>query len=150
MLTLFFCSIAQRVAASGAAPVLAIRDGAVSSAQALASEPLLFCLDNTTCDESAFRLVAELAELYHKSLHLLAVVRTLGTPSGRDHASRLFLPITTKEMLGLAYCAMSEYLARQIVLPFYYKRVIYAYPAKRCEENPSRRLRRRLDALELA
>ena len=52
--TLFFGSIAQQVTASGAAPVLAIRAEAVISAQVLGSEPLLFCVDNTTFDESTF------------------------------------------------------------------------------------------------
>jgi nucleotide-binding universal stress UspA family protein len=116
MRTLFFGSIAQQVAASGAAPVLAIRARAVSSAQTLGSEPLLFCLDNTTFDESTFTLVGKLAKLYHKSLHLLAVVPTLGSLSGGEGASRLFLPLTTKQMLELDYCAMSEYLARHIAL----------------------------------
>ena len=114
--TLLFGSIGQKVAASGAVPVLLIRPGEAGAAPIFSGRPLLVLLDGTVVDEQSLPLAAALAKAYGVSLHLVAVVPTLRTLSGVGAASGLLLPATTTKILQLAHADFSEYLRRQIAL----------------------------------
>lgn len=113
---LLFGSIAQKVAASSAVPVLLIRPGEAGAAPILTERPILVMLDGTGVDEQSVPLAAALAKVCGASLHLVVVVPTLRTLSGVGAASGLLLPATTINILQLAHADAADYLARQIVL----------------------------------
>jgi nucleotide-binding universal stress UspA family protein len=113
---LLFGSIAQKVAASSAVPVLLIRPGQDGAAPVLSDHPLLVFLDSTDLDGQSLPLAAALAKVCGGRLHLVVVVPTLRTLSGVGAASGLLLPATTTKILQLAHADASEYLARQIAL----------------------------------
>ena len=114
--TLLFGSIAQKVAASSAVPVLLIRPGEGGAAPILSERPLLVLLDGTGVDGQSLPLAAALAKVCGVSLHLVVVVPTLRTLSGVGAASGLLLPATTTKILQLAHADASDYLSRQIAL----------------------------------
>jgi nucleotide-binding universal stress UspA family protein len=114
--TLFFGSIAQQVAASGAVPVLLIRPGEAGAAPIFSERPVLVLLDGTLVDSQSLPLAAALAKVCGVSLHLVLVVPTLRTLSGVGAASGLLLPATTTKILQLAHADASDYLCRQIAL----------------------------------
>lgn len=111
---LLFGSIAQKVAASTAVPVLLIRPGAGGAAPLLSDRPLLVLLDGTSVDGQSMLLAAALAKVCGGRLHLVMVVPTLRTLSGLGAASGLLLPATTTKILQLAHTDASEYLGQQI------------------------------------
>jgi nucleotide-binding universal stress UspA family protein len=111
---LLFGSIAQRVAASSAVPVLLIRSGEGGAAPVLTERPLLVLLDSTGVDRQSLPLAVALAKVFDVSLHLVVVVPTLRTLSGLGAASGLLLPATTTKILQLAHSDASEYLSGQI------------------------------------
>jgi nucleotide-binding universal stress UspA family protein len=113
---LLFGSIAQRVAASSAVPVLLIRPGEGGAAPILTERPLLVLLDNTGVDRQSLALAIALAKVCDLSLHLVVVVPTLRTLSGLGAASGLLLPATTTKILQLAHADASDYLSGQIAL----------------------------------
>jgi nucleotide-binding universal stress UspA family protein len=113
---LLFGSIAQRVAASGAVPVLLIRPGEAGAAPILTERPVLVLLDGSVVDSQSLPLAAALAKVSGVTLHLVVAVPTLRTLSGVGAASGLLLPAATKNILQLAHADASEYLARQIAL----------------------------------
>jgi nucleotide-binding universal stress UspA family protein len=113
---LLFGSIAQRVAASSAVPVLLIRPGEAGAAPVLSGRPLLVLLDGTGVDGQSLPLATALARVCGASLHLVLVVPTLRTLSGVGAASGLLLPATTTKILQLAHADACEYLSRQIAL----------------------------------
>jgi nucleotide-binding universal stress UspA family protein len=113
---LLFGSIAQKVAASSAVPVLLIRPGEGGAAPVLNDRPLLVLLDDTSFDGQSLPLAAALAKLCGGRLHLVVVVPTLRTLSGVGAASGLLLPATTKTILQLAHADADAYLSRQIAL----------------------------------
>jgi nucleotide-binding universal stress UspA family protein len=111
-----FGSIAQKVAASSAVPVLLIRPGEGGAAPVLSDRPLPVLLDDTSSDGQSLPLAAALAKLCGGRLHLVVVVPTLRTLSGVGAASGLLLPATTKTILQLAHADADAYLSRQIPL----------------------------------
>jgi len=113
---LLFGSIAQRVAASSAVPVLLIRPGEAGAAPMLNERPLLVLLDGTGVHGKSLPLAAALAKACGVSLHLAVVVPTLRTLTGVGAASGLLLPVTTTQILQLAYTDASDYLSRQITV----------------------------------
>src|ERR1700719_44315 len=113
---LLFGSIAPRVSASSAVPVLLIRPGDAGAAPILSERPLLVLLDGTGVDGQSLPLAAALAKVCGASLHLVVVVPTLRTLSGVGAALGLLLPATTINILQLAHADAADYLARQIVL----------------------------------
>jgi len=112
--TLLFGSIAQKVAASSAVPVLLIRPGEAGVAPILGERPILVLLDDTGVDAQSLSLAVALAKAFGGSLHLVVVVPTLRTLSGVGAASGLLLPATTTKILQLAHADASDYLSRQI------------------------------------
>ena len=113
---LLFGSIGQRVAASSAVPVLLIRPGEAGAAPMLNERPLLVLLDGTGVHGQSLPLAAALAKACGVSLHLAVVVPTLRTLKGVGAASGLLLPVTTTQILQLAYTDASDYLSRQITV----------------------------------
>jgi nucleotide-binding universal stress UspA family protein len=114
--TMLFGTLAQRVAASSAVPVLLIRPGDAGAAPVLSDRPILVLLDGTGVDEQSLPLAAALGKVRDVSLHLVVVVHTLRSLSGAGAASGLLLPATTTKLLQLAHSDASDYLSRQIAL----------------------------------
>jgi nucleotide-binding universal stress UspA family protein len=114
--TLLFGSIAQKVAASSAVPVILIRPGQAGAAPILTERPILVLLDGTGVDEQSLSLAAALAKVCGGRLHLVVAVPTLRTLSGVGAASGLLLPATTATILQLAHADAFEYLSRRITL----------------------------------
>jgi len=114
--TMLFGTLAQRVAASSAVPVLLIRPGEAGAAPILSDRPILVLLDGTGVDGQSLPLAATLAKVRDVSLHLVVVVHTLRSLSGVGAASGLLLPATTTKILQLAHSDASDYLSRQIAL----------------------------------
>jgi nucleotide-binding universal stress UspA family protein len=114
--TLLFGTLAQRVAASSAVPVLLIRPGEAGAAPILSDQPILVLLDGTDVDSQSLPLAAARGKVRDVSLHLVVVVHTLRSLSGIGAASGLLLPATTTKILQLAHADASDYLARQTAL----------------------------------
>jgi nucleotide-binding universal stress UspA family protein len=113
---MLFGTLAQRVAASSAVPVLLIRPGEAGTAPILSDRPILVLLDGTGVDRQSLPLAAALGKVRDVSLHLVVVVHTLRSLSGAGAASGLLLPATTTKILQLAHSDASDYLSRQIAL----------------------------------
>lgn len=95
-----FGGVAQRVAARGRGPILLVPPGEVS-APAFRCQTMLVPLDGQATHEQGLEPAAGLARACHASLHLLAVVPTLGTLSGEHAATGQILPGTTAALLEL-------------------------------------------------
>ncbi len=96
-----FGGIAQRVAGLGHVPILLAPPTEVKLGQPFRCETMLVPLDGQPAHEQGLEPAASLARACHASLHLLAVVPTLGTLSGEHAAAGQILPGTTAALLEL-------------------------------------------------
>jgi nucleotide-binding universal stress UspA family protein len=94
-----FGGVAQRVAARGSAPILLVPPEV--GAAAFRCQTMLVPLDGQAAHEQGLEPAAGLARACRASLHLLAVVPTLGTLSGEHAATGQILPGTTTALLEL-------------------------------------------------
>jgi nucleotide-binding universal stress UspA family protein len=92
--------IAQRVAGLGSVPIL-LAPPADAPARPFRCETMLVPLDGQPAHEQGLEPAADLARACHASLHLLAVVPTLGTLSGEHAAAGQMLPVATSVLLEL-------------------------------------------------
>lgn len=94
-----FGGIAQRVAGRGRVPILLVPPG--ERGAPFRCETMLVPLDGQAAHEQGLEPAASLARVCHASLHLLAVVPTLGTLSGERAAAGQMLPGATAALLEL-------------------------------------------------
>lgn len=92
--------VAQRVAARGRGPILLVPPGEVGAA-AFRGQTMLVPLDGQAAHEQGLEPAAGLARACRASLHLLAVVPTLGTLTGEHAATGQILPGATAALLEL-------------------------------------------------
>ncbi len=105
-----FGSIAQQVIGLGATPVLLVRPMDGDAAPPFGCRRILVPLDGHPDHEHGLTFAARLARSCDAAIHLLMVVPTLSTISGRMTASSRLLPGTTSEMLEISVEAGQEYL----------------------------------------
>ena len=93
--------IAQRVAGLGPVPVLLAPPSVAPPGKPFRCETMLVPLDGQPAHEQGLDPATGLARACHASLHLLAVVPTLGTLSGEYAAAGQMLPGATSALLEL-------------------------------------------------
>lgn len=104
-----FGGVAQRVAARGCGPILLVPPGEPGTAP-FQCRTMLVPLDGQPAHEQGLEPAAGLARACRASLHLLAVVPTLGTLSGEHAAARQVLPGTTVALLELDEDRLEAYV----------------------------------------
>lgn len=104
-------SIAQQIIALGVTPVLLIQPYGAAATPAFKCRRLLVPLDGNPDHEQGLVVAAALARACAADLHLLMVVPTLGTLSGKHGATARLLPTATT-----AWLDMSEENARSRIL----------------------------------
>lgn len=113
-----FGNIAQQVVRSGKTPLLVIRPTETGPQLPFECRRLLVPLDGNADHEQGLPIAAELARLSGASMHLLAVVATLGTLSGREsttgRATGRLLPGATRAVLELAQQEAVSYLRGRV------------------------------------
>lgn len=92
--------VAQRVAARGRGPILVVPPGGPAT-PAFRCRTMLIPLDGQAAHEQGLTPAEGLARTCQASLHLLAVVPTLGTLSGEHAATGQILPGATAALLEL-------------------------------------------------
>ncbi len=119
-------ALAQRVTARGRTPVLVLRAGSRpdrdvgagagvrAGAEGFRLGSLLLPLDRDPGHEDALGPAAELAAAFGAELHLLLIVPTYGTLSGRWPSIRRFLPGTTARMLDLSVAEERRFLQERV------------------------------------
>lgn len=109
-----FGGIAQRVAGLGRAPILLVPPTEAKPGHPFRCETMLVPLDGQTAHEQGLGPAADLARAYRASLHLLAVVPTLGTLSGEHAAAGQMLPGTTAALLELDEDRAESYVTQVV------------------------------------
>ena len=105
-------SIAQRVIALGATPLLLVRPA--EPPRPFACRRFLVPLDGTPAHEQGLCVAAGLAGPCRAALRLVAVVPTRGTVSGEQAVLAKLTPGTVSAMLEMAEEASRDYLARYV------------------------------------
>lgn len=95
-------SIAQQVIGMGELPVVLIRPQEKQAHSAGLFQNILVGLDGNPEHENGLTLVKELAPMINANVHLLTVVNTLETLGGKEAATGMLLPSTTRVMLDMA------------------------------------------------
>ena len=108
--SMLFGNIAQQVINLGKTPVLLIQPRESQVAPEFHCRRLLVPLDGDAEHEHGLSVAAELAQACHASIHLVMVVATLGTISGKRSATARFLPGATSLMLDFTQEGGLEYL----------------------------------------
>jgi nucleotide-binding universal stress UspA family protein len=104
-------SIAQQVVASGSVPVLLINPEHSRRDQVFSCEALLVPLDGNPANERGLDIAERIAGAAGARLHLLSVVPTWTTLTGRHATTGRFSPTTTDAVLGLTADHIRAYLA---------------------------------------
>lgn len=113
-LHLMLGSIAQKVIARGACPVLLIRPGTQDATRAaFTCSNILLPLDGTTEHEQAVPLALELARSCGSAIHFVMVIPGFSRISGGTAVSSRTLPGTTARMLQMASQDADQYLREQ-------------------------------------
>jgi nucleotide-binding universal stress UspA family protein len=103
-------ALAQRVTARGRTPVLVVRASAPGGAARFRLASVLVPLDRDPGHVGALEPAAELAAAFGAAVHLLLIVPTYGTLSGRWVSTGRFLPGTTARLLDLSVEEEREFL----------------------------------------
>jgi len=106
-----FGGIAQRVAGKGRTPILLVPPAGAGPTRPFRCRTVLVPLDGQSGHEQGLQPAAELARACRASLHLLAVVPTLGTLSGERAATGQILPGTTAALLELDEERAEQYVS---------------------------------------
>jgi nucleotide-binding universal stress UspA family protein len=112
---LLFGRIAQQVVASGRTPVLLIRPHGPKPEEPFRCRTLLAPTDGKPTHEQGLDLAFRFARATDAHVRLLAVVPTMEKLSGRQAASRRFMPGTTRAVLQIAEEQLTSYLRGQVV-----------------------------------
>lgn len=106
-----FGSIAQQALEHGARPLLLVRPEAAGRTNPVfAPRRILVLLEEPGDEEPALGASTSLARVYGAELHLAWAAPTLGTLSGAQAASGVYLPATTRAVLSLAEAGARERL----------------------------------------
>jgi len=109
---LLYGSIAQQVVSQGATPVLLVRPGPDGEAPPFAGRLLLVPLDGDPEHEVGLPLARQLASATGGALHLLVVIRGLGSlKTDEELATALLMPLATNALLDLSETQAASYLA---------------------------------------
>jgi len=110
---LLFGTIAQKVIALGATPVLLIPPLAdeAHGARDFSCQRILVPLDGDPAHEAGLTTAAVMAAMCGASLHLVMVVPTLSTLAGENSAAAKLLPVTATTILDMSEQQAIEYLA---------------------------------------
>jgi nucleotide-binding universal stress UspA family protein len=111
---LLYGSIAQQVVGSGRTPVLLLRPESAAARPTFLCRSLLAPTDGDPRHEQGLSVAAGLARATEARLHLLSVVPTYGTLSGRHATTGRFMPGTTQAVLELAEQSLQSYLHKQV------------------------------------
>ena len=107
-------SIPQQVIAAGSVPVLLLQPEQDLDYQNIQFNRFLVALDGVPEHEYSLVVARELAHQTGAKLHLIRIVPTLSTLSGKDAASGTLLPATTNAMLEIAEEEACEYLEEKL------------------------------------
>jgi nucleotide-binding universal stress UspA family protein len=105
-----FGSVAQRVAGRGGVPILLAPQSEAVATRGFRCRTMLVPLDGQPAHEQGLHPAVGLAQACRASLHLLAVVPTLGTLTGERAATGQILPGTTAALLELDETQAEEYV----------------------------------------
>jgi nucleotide-binding universal stress UspA family protein len=112
-LHLLLGSIAQQVVGKGNIPVLIIHPDEGKTLEKFSCNSILLPIDETAEHEQSLSVVRELALACAATIHLITVIQTFGTVSGRWTSTARYLPGTTSEMLEVSVDNAGEYLKNQ-------------------------------------
>jgi nucleotide-binding universal stress UspA family protein len=105
-----FGSIAQQVVAQGKTPLLLIKPGLPD----FKLDSILVPLDPDSEHDEGFPLAESLAKEFHSRLHLLSVIPTYATLSGKHVATSSLMPSSTAEFLNLRQETALEHLEEHL------------------------------------
>lgn len=111
---LLFGNIAQKVASSGAIPILLICPGAPASQQLMSCQNILAPTDGTPKHEQGITAAAELAAVTGAQMRMISIVPTASTLAGYYATTQRFMPGTTHAILDLAEEEFQEYLQQKL------------------------------------
>ncbi|MBN2013197.1 universal stress protein [candidate division KSB1 bacterium] len=109
-MNLLFGSIAQQVIAKGTTPVLLIHPDRPKHIEVTHCQTMLVPLDGNPQHEQSLQVATDLAAACSAILHLITVVETFTTLSGRWTSPSRFLPGTTSRMLDMSVQDAEAYL----------------------------------------
>ncbi len=107
-------SIAQQVIAAGSTPVLLLQPENNAEYHDMKFNRFLVALDGEEDHECGLFLAADLAKATGAVLHLVRVVPTLATLSGKHAATGTLLPASTNAVLDIAEDEACEYLQEKL------------------------------------
>lgn len=109
---LLFGSIAIRALQRETTPILLVNPTAAGEAPPFVCRTILVPLDGTAAHEPALPVASALGRAWQAALHLVIVVPTVGTLSGDEAATGLFMPMAKRALLDLAERGAEEYVKR--------------------------------------
>jgi nucleotide-binding universal stress UspA family protein len=112
-----FGSIAQQVAALGKTPVLFVQPSDLIPDDDYECSRVLVPLDGNPAHEQGLRIASGFAKACGATLHLVTVVKTLGTLTGQQAATGKLLPGATSAMLDMSLEEAEAYLASVLTVP---------------------------------
>jgi nucleotide-binding universal stress UspA family protein len=107
-----FGSIAQQVVGLGTIPVLLVRPTKSGDAPPFACRLILVPLDGDPAHEDGLPLACDLARAVGGALHLVMVIRTLGSLTGEKAATAMLMPLATQALLDMQEPEAAAYLGR--------------------------------------
>jgi nucleotide-binding universal stress UspA family protein len=111
---LLFGNIAQQVVGLGLTPVLLVRPTQTGEAPPFACRLILVPLDGDPAHEAALPVASELARAAGGALHLVVVIRSVGSLKAEQAASALLMPLTTNALLEVSEKQAEDYLQAHI------------------------------------
>ena len=111
-----FGSIAQQVVSLGTTPVLLIRPTPAGEAPPFAGRLIFVPLDGNAEHEVGLPFARELALASGGALHLVMVVRSIGSLKSEEAATALLMPLATNALLELSEKQAEQYLIEHIAL----------------------------------
>jgi nucleotide-binding universal stress UspA family protein len=111
---LLFGSIAQQVVGLGRTPVLLIRPTQAGEAPPFACRLILVPLDGEPAHEAGLAIARDLALVCGGALHLVVVIRGVGSLEAEQAATALLMPLTTNAILEVSEKQAEDYLREHI------------------------------------
>jgi len=111
---LLFGSIAQQVVALGQTPVLLIRPTQTGEAPPFACRLILVPLDGDPAHEAGLAAASVLARASSGALHLVMVIRGIGSLKADQAATALLMPLTMNALLEVSEQQAQDYLRQNI------------------------------------
>jgi nucleotide-binding universal stress UspA family protein len=111
---LLFGSIAQQVVGLGTTPVLLIRPTPAGQAPPFACRLILVPLDGDPAHEDGLPVARDLARACGGALHLVMVIRDVGSLKGEQAATALLMPLATNALLDMTEKQAEGYLNEHI------------------------------------